>query len=80
MKTGVENDILVHDEAAPDPAMAFRLARMMPPEFPVAMGVQKSGAATYDDAITQQVIDAKEAAPNKTIHDLLHSGDTWEVK
>ena len=76
-----ENDILVHDEAAPDPAMAFRLARVMPPEFPVAMGVfRKVERATYDDAITQQVIDAKEAAPNKTIHDLLHSGDTWEVK
>jgi 2-oxoglutarate ferredoxin oxidoreductase subunit beta len=76
-----EDDIIVHNPADPDPTLAFRLARMDPPDFPVAMGIlRKVERPTYDDAITQQVIDAKKASPDKTIHDLLHSGDTWEVK
>lgn len=76
-----ESDIIVHDPTQQDPSLAFKLAGMDPPDFPVAMGIiRKVERATYDDAINAQVAQARKSAPDKTIRDLLHSGDTWEVQ
>ena len=54
---------------------------MMPPAFPVAIGVIRNvEAPTYDDCLTD-VIERESAKSNiKTVDDLLNSGTTWDIK
>ena len=74
------NDILVHDQYAQDPGIHLMLAKMNPPEFPVALGVIRSAKfSTYDDLLVEQIAYAKENSSIKTVDDLLNSGDTWEI-
>lgn len=73
-----EKDCLVHDES--NPAIAYLLSKMTPPEFPTPIGVffavQKS---TYEDVANEQIATAKKTKP-LTIEKLLKSGDVWTVK
>ncbi|MFO8066899.1 MAG: 2-oxoacid:ferredoxin oxidoreductase subunit beta [Bacteroidales bacterium] len=74
------DDILVHDQFSTDPGIHRMLGRMMPPEFPVAMGVIRSAKTnTYDQLFEAQLKRAKEKSPVKCVDDLLNSGDTWEI-
>ncbi len=73
-----EADLLVHDQT--DERLAFMLAGMKGPEFPVAVGVlYKVDDVHYDEQICAQVeeVKAKKGAGDMT--KLLHSGDTWEI-
>jgi 2-oxoglutarate/2-oxoacid ferredoxin oxidoreductase subunit beta len=75
-----EDKILVHDQFASDPGIHRMLGRMMPPEFPVAMGVIRSAKTnTYDQLFETQIKRAKEKGEIKTMDDLLNSGDTWDI-
>jgi len=75
-----ESDILVHDQYAKDPAIHRMLGRMMPPLFPVALGVIRSAPfATYDDLVEEQIDYAKKNSKIQSVDDLLRSGDTWEI-
>ena len=48
-----EADILVHDEHAEDPYLAFMLSRMFYPEFPVPVGVFRDvERPTHDELLT----------------------------
>ncbi len=72
-----EEDILVHDETNHN--LAFLLARMPFPEFPVALGVLYCDPReTYDDPLRQQAEQAKQNKPSLSA--LLHSGATWTVE
>jgi len=74
------NDILIHDAYSKDPAIHRMLLRMMPPEYPMVLGVIRSVAAeTYDDLMVEQINVCKEKSDIKCVDDLLNSGDTWEV-
>ena len=77
-----EKDLLVHDEHHPDPSYAFILAQMdEKPGFPTPIGVLRSwDRDRYEDLISKQIQDiiAKRGAGDLT--ELLHSGDTWEVR
>ena len=54
-----ESDLLVHDETREDPAIAYIMARMQHPQYPVPMGVFRAvERPTYDDLMTQQIRDA----------------------
>ena len=76
-----EEDVVVHDPSQPDINMAFRLASLNPPEFPVAMGImRKVSRPTYDSALVGQVQQAQEAKPDVDIHSLLYTPDTWTVE
>jgi len=71
-----EADILVHDET--NQAIAFLLARMPFPDFPVALGVLYCvPRPTYDDPLLAQAEAAKKKKPSLTA--LLESGATWTV-
>jgi len=71
-----ESDILVHDET--NQTLAFLLARMPFPDFPVALGVLYCvPRATYDDPLLHQAEAAKKKKPSLTA--LLESGATWTV-
>ena len=77
-----EKDLLVHDEHHPDPSYAFILAQMEEkPGFPTPIGVLRSwDRDRYEDLMSKQIQDiiAKNGAGDLT--ELLHSGDTWEVR
>ena len=80
-KNGVsEKDILVHDAKEKDPTLHTMLARMRPPEFPIALGVIRAvNRLTFDNGIISQLEYEKENAKFKSVDELLKSGETWEV-
>ncbi len=75
-----ESDLLIHNAEAPDPCLAFMLARMDSPEFPVPVGVFRSvSKATYEDLMEEQVQDSIRRMGPGDLESLLNSGDTWTV-
>ncbi len=76
-----EADILVHKVNDPDPSMAFRLAHLDAPEFPVAMGIlRKVDRPTYNDAVNEQVELAIEQKGKGDLAEMLRGNDTWTVE
>jgi 2-oxoglutarate/2-oxoacid ferredoxin oxidoreductase subunit beta len=74
-----EDDLVIHDET--DRGLAFMLTQMSHPEFPEPMGVFYVDAdrPTYEQLVHDQVDEAIEKKGNGSLHDLLHSSETWEV-
>ncbi len=76
-----EADLLVHDEAAPDPYLAFMLSRMWWPDFPVPVGVFRDVARpTHDELLTAQIDKAIAQRGEGDLAALLRSGDAWTVE
>ncbi len=74
-------DILVHDQYSMDPGIHLMLAKLSPPEFPIALGVIRSASySTYDDQVVEQMKMAKETSKIKCVDDLLNSGDVFEIE
>ena len=75
-----EDDLLVHDETAEDPYLAFMLSRMFYPDFPVPVGViRRVERPTHDQLMTQQITSAREQRGEGDLARLLNSGETWTV-
>jgi 2-oxoglutarate ferredoxin oxidoreductase subunit beta len=73
--------VAVHNERYVTPAYAFALASLKRPEFPLPIGVFRAvEAATYDALLQGQVAGAVVKRGAGSLHDLLHSGDTWTVE
>jgi len=72
-------DILVHDET--DTLLANMLSDFTAsPDFPEPLGViYCSERPTYDDLMSEQMLNAKEQS-SQNLDDMLNAGDTWEVK
>ena len=76
-----EKDLLVHDEKAEDSQLAFILARMWYPEFPVPVGVLRSvDRPTHDELLTEQITAARERSGEGSLAELISSGETWTVE
>lgn len=76
-----ESDILVHDQYEKDPGVHMMIARMMPPEYPVALGVIRSvDAETFDQAMMASIDHEMETSPIKTVDQMLQSGPTWNIE
>ncbi len=77
-----ESDLLVHDET--NTSIAFLLTQMAYPALPEPMGVlyAKTGAATYDELVMNQIAQAKTkaAAKGDTLEHLVHGDETWVVE
>jgi 2-oxoglutarate ferredoxin oxidoreductase subunit beta len=72
-----EADILVHDEN--NATLAYMLARMPFPQFPVAVGVlYATERPTYGSMVRDQITQAK-AKTKVDLQQLLASGNTWTV-
>jgi len=75
-----EEQLLVHDEHADEPTLAYFLSRMGPPEFPTPVGVFRSiEKPTYQDLLMGQI----HAAQEKGLPDLdalYRQGETWEIE
>jgi 2-oxoglutarate ferredoxin oxidoreductase subunit beta len=76
-----EADLLVHDERAEEPTLAFALAQMEYPELPVPLGVMRAvERPTYEDLMSQQVQDAVARQGEGDLAALYVEGDTWTVE
>ena len=75
------DDLLIHDEKDPNPAIQMMMARMRYPAMPEPIGVLRAveNVATYGDQLNLQVAQAIEAKGEGDLDALFNSGDTWEV-
>lgn len=74
------DDLLIHDERATEPTLAYLLARMRHPEFPEPVGVFRAiSQPTYDDMLLGQIREATDRKGRGDLKKLLSSGDTWTV-
>jgi len=75
------DDLLIHDEKEPNPAIQMMLARMRYPDMPEPIGVLRSveGVATYNEQINEQVELAKQKNGVGDLQKLFSAGDTWQV-
>ncbi|MBQ8307200.1 MAG: 2-oxoacid:ferredoxin oxidoreductase subunit beta [Alistipes sp.] len=76
------DDVLVHDAHTEDTTLHVQLAGMKYPDYPVAVGVIRSveGQPSYESEVARQVEEVKAKSKIHCMEDLLHSGETWEVK
>ncbi|HEY4106620.1 MAG TPA: 2-oxoacid:ferredoxin oxidoreductase subunit beta [Polyangiaceae bacterium] len=73
-----EADILVHDET--NPTLAYMLAHMPYPAFPVALGVLFAETRpTYDGSLNEQRLAAGLKQGKPDVDQLLRSGETWTI-
>jgi 2-oxoglutarate ferredoxin oxidoreductase subunit beta len=76
-----EDDLLFHDEAAPEPSLAFMLARMRHPEFPEPLGVFRNvPRPVYDQDVNKHIQDVIDDKGDGDLAALFNSGDTWTVE
>jgi 2-oxoglutarate ferredoxin oxidoreductase subunit beta len=75
------DDLLIHDEKAPEPSLAYLLSRMVYPEFPECIGVFRCvEKPTYEDQVNKQIEDLIKAKGRGKLEDLFASDDTWVVE
>lgn len=73
-----EKDILVHDMTTKNPSIHYLLAKMT---YPLAIGVIRCvDDATYETKLQEQVDNAVANTKIKTVDQLLHSGQIFEIK
>jgi 2-oxoglutarate ferredoxin oxidoreductase subunit beta len=54
---------------------------MMRDPLPVAMGVIRDvEAPAYDECVARQISEVQANKPVRKLHDLLMSGEVWEIK
>ncbi len=73
------DDCLVWDESRSNPSLAFQLAHMDAPDFPVPMGVLRAvEAPVYEQGVIAQIREREERLGG-TLESLIYAGDTWQV-
>ncbi len=74
------DDLVIHDEKAEEPSLAYLLSRMVHPEFPECVGVFRSvNRPTYDELVNKQVADVQRSKGAAKVEDLFTSEDSWVV-
>ena len=74
-----EENLLVHDEQASEPTLAYLLSRMGPPDFPTPVGVFRAvEKPVYSQRLMAQVNSA-QAAKAADLDALYRQGETWVV-
>ncbi len=72
--------LLVHDEQAPDPTLAFLLSRMRHPEFPEPLGVFRAvDQERYAQLVRGQSQQALSRLGKGDLQALLRGSETWTV-
>jgi 2-oxoglutarate ferredoxin oxidoreductase subunit beta len=75
-----EENLLVHDESAEEPTLAYLLSRMGPPDFPTPVGIFRAvEKPVYDQQLTRQVEEAKRER-KADLNALYHQGETWAIE
>ena len=75
------DDLLIHDERAEEPTLAFLLSRLVFPEFPECLGVFRAvNKPTYEMLLRQQISEARSARGKGKLEHLLAGDETWMVE
>ena len=75
------DDVLVHDEKAPTPALAFLLSRLRHPEFPEPIGVFRDvEAPSYDELIEEQIAMLTQKLGRPELQSLLAGPERYVVE
>ncbi len=76
-----EADLLVHDEKASEPSLAYLLSRLRYEDgFPEPIGVFRAiDAPRYEEELATQVASARERSGEGDLNALFNSGETWTV-
>ena len=75
------DDILIHDASDQDGFLHQSLINMKLPHFPVAMGVIRAvPSKVYNQAMEEQIAEAKAKSRISSVDQLLSSGNTWRVE
>jgi 2-oxoglutarate ferredoxin oxidoreductase subunit beta len=75
------DDLLIHDERAEEPSLAYLLSRMVYPRFPECVGVFRCvERPTYDELLNKQIEDVIRAKGRGKLEDLFGNDDTWVVE
>jgi 2-oxoglutarate/2-oxoacid ferredoxin oxidoreductase subunit beta len=76
----VESDLIVHNEKSPDSYLAYMLARMEYPNYPVPIGIFRDvQKPTYEDMLAQQIDSAVQKLGPGDLEKLINAGDTWVI-
>jgi 2-oxoglutarate ferredoxin oxidoreductase subunit beta len=74
------DDLLIHDEKASDPSLAFLLSRMRYPEFPEPLGVFRAvEKERYGQLVRSQNEEAIAKLGKGDLQELVTGEETWEV-
>jgi 2-oxoglutarate ferredoxin oxidoreductase subunit beta len=81
LSTGITaDDLLIHDERAEEPSLAYLLSRMVYPRFPECVGVFRCvQRPTYEDQLNQQIDEVIQKKGRGKLEELFASDDTWVV-
>jgi 2-oxoglutarate ferredoxin oxidoreductase subunit beta len=76
-----EDDLLFHDERAPEPSLAYLLSRLRHEDgFPEPIGVFRAvDAPRYDEELNRQIALAQAKRGQGDLDSLFLSGETWTV-
>lgn len=75
-----EDDLLFHDEKAPEPSLAFLLSRLRHPDFPEAIGVFRDVyRPTFDGQLNDKICVAKSQGSTPDLQTLINGQETWTV-
>jgi 2-oxoglutarate ferredoxin oxidoreductase subunit beta len=75
------DDLLIHDEKAEEPSLAYLLSRMVYPRFPECVGVYRCvQRPSYDEQLNKQMDDVLRTKGRGKLEDLFASDDTWVVE
>jgi 2-oxoglutarate ferredoxin oxidoreductase subunit beta len=76
-----EDDLLFHDEQAPEPSLAYLLSRLRHADgFPEPIGVFRAvDAPRYAEELNRQIEVAKQTRGEGDLNKLFSSGETWTV-
>jgi 2-oxoglutarate ferredoxin oxidoreductase subunit beta len=75
-----EDQLLVHDEYAAEPSLAYLLTRMRQPDFPEPIGVFRAvDMPVYEEGVLGQIETAIKSKGQGDLRKLYHAADTWVV-
>ncbi|MGC8802633.1 MAG: 2-oxoacid:ferredoxin oxidoreductase subunit beta [Bacteroidales bacterium] len=79
-KDGSLDDVMVHQPYEDNFYLHMMLCQMMPPQFPLAVGVIRMvKKPTFDDLLIEQINHAKKTSNIRCVDDLLNSGSVFEI-
>jgi 2-oxoglutarate ferredoxin oxidoreductase subunit beta len=75
------DDLLVHDESAAEPSLAYLLSRMTHPDFPEPVGVFRAvERPTFEAQVVEQIDESIAAKGPGDLDKLFRSDDLWTVE
>jgi 2-oxoglutarate ferredoxin oxidoreductase subunit beta len=82
LNNGVKvDDLLMHDEKADEPSLAYLLSRMVHPEFPECVGVFRAvQRPIYEDLLQKQIDDTQRSKGPGKLEELFAADDVWVVE